>query len=170
MGKHGANASSVVLADADLLGCILQFAELRPVDLVAVGRVSKAWRAAIHSDAALLLSVANRPRFLTKSTFCGLFALSPREADSFPRHVAPRVKGGLMFMYDGSAISAVLPTTGGLEGWRHRLARRAVEQVSLERAFGADWRMLCKLQWGPARSVVGHQIGSREEWLTSRRV
>lgn len=87
-------AQSAVLEDEDLLSVILAHAELTPERFVALARVGKAWRAALHADAVLLLAAARRPRFLTKSVFCGLFALSPGEADAFPRGAAPRAKGG----------------------------------------------------------------------------
>lgn len=143
-------AQSAVLEDADLLSIILAHADLTPERFVALARVGKAWRAALHSDAALLLAAARWPRFLTKTTFCGLFALSPREADEFDRGVAPRAKGGSMFMYTSSAIDAALPSIGGIDGWRRRLARRAACQSSWERAFGPDWRELSRLRWAPA--------------------
>ena len=55
-----------------------------------------------------------------------------------------------MFMYTGSAIDAALPSVGGIDGWRRRLADRAASQASRERAFGPDWRELSRLQWAPA--------------------
>ena len=145
--------ASVVLHSPDLVGCILTHADLTPHSLVAAGQVSKAWRAAIHTIAALLLAAAHRPRFLTKGTFCGLFALSPCEADAYPHAVKPRLQGGFMCMYTSTAIDAVLPTSGGLQGWRQRLARRAVEQASLERAFGPKWRELSEMRWKHWRSA-----------------
>lgn len=143
-------AQSAVLENEDLLGVILAHADLTPERFVALVRVGKAWRAALHADAALLLAAARQPRFLTKTTFCGLFALSPREADAFPRRAAPRAKGGIMFMYTGSATDAALPSVGGIDGWRRHLARRAACQSSWERAFGPDWRELSRLRWAPA--------------------
>ena len=141
---------SAVLEDADLLSIILAHANLTPERLVGMARVGKAWHAAVRSDGALLLSVARRPRFLTKSTFCGLFALSRREADEFPRRAVPRSRGGFMYMYSGSAIDAVLTSAGGVDGWRRRVALCAKRQASMERTFGPDWRELSQLRWGAA--------------------
>ena len=146
-------AQSAVLEDEDLLSIILAHVDLTPERFVALARVGKVWRAALLLDAALLLAAARRPRYLTKTTLCGLFALSPREADAFPRRAAPRAKGGIMFMYTGSAIDAALPTVGGIDGWRRRLARRAACQSSWERAFGPDWRELSRLRWAPCSAV-----------------
>ena len=119
MMRH--SVQSAVLEDADLLSIILAHANLTPERLVGMARVGKAWHAVVRSDGALLLSVARRPRFLTKSTFCGLFALSRREADEFPRRAVPRSRGGFMYMYSGSAIDAVLTSAGGVDGWRRRV-------------------------------------------------
>ena len=147
--KANLSAQSAVLDDADLLGCILKHAKLTPEALVDMTRVSKEWRAAVRVDAALLLSAAHQPRFLTKGTFCGLFALNYCQADAYPHRAARRGKGGFLFMYTESAIDAVLPTTGGLEGSRRRLAQRAAYQSSLERAFGPEWRELSRLRRVP---------------------
>ena len=148
------SAQTVVLEDADLIVCILQHASLTPEAFVAVSRVSMVWRAAVRADASLLLSAALSPRFLTKSTFCGLFALSPREADAYPHRVVTRRTGGSMFMYTEDAISSVLPSNGGLEGWKQRLKKRAVYQSSIERAFGPEWRELSQLRRAPRTRVV----------------
>ena len=53
--------ASVVLDNPDLVGWILAHADLTPHSLVAAGQVSKAWRAAFHTNAALLLAAAHRP-------------------------------------------------------------------------------------------------------------
>ena len=125
------SVQSVVLEDADLVGCILAHAELSPEDLVAVCQVGKAWRAAVHGDAALLIAAACRPQFLTKRSFCGLFALNSREADDFPHRVTPcRKHGSVMCMYTAPAVRAAVPAVGGMEGWRRRLARRVATEMS----------------------------------------
>ena len=148
MARHSKRtASAAVMENPDLVGSILAHADLAPKDLVAAGQVSKAWRVATHTNASLLLAAAHRPKVLTKGTFCGLFALEPREAAEYPHVVVPRTQGGIMCMYRSSAIDAVLPRTGGLEGWRQRLAQRAVHQASLERAFGPDWCALSGAHW-----------------------
>jgi hypothetical protein len=144
------SAQSAVFEDVDLLGTIMAHATLTPERLIGMARVGKAWHAAVYSDGALLLSVARRPRFLTKSTFCGLFALSRREADAFPRCAMPRSRGGFMYMYSGSTMDAVLTSMDGVDGWRRRVALRAKYQASVEQTFGPDWRELNQLRWGPA--------------------
>ena len=119
-------AQSAVLNNADLVGVILARAALDPKTFVTAGRVSTTWRDACRNDAALLLSAARRPDFLTKRVFAGLFALSPREADGFPRgKKARRQSSGFMFMYGAPAVNAVLPSIGGIEGWRLRIANRS---------------------------------------------
>jgi hypothetical protein len=47
-------------------------------------------------------------------------------------------------MYTTAAIEAALPAIGGMAGWEQRLAKRAVYQASVERAFGPHWR---ELRW-----------------------
>eukprot|EP00966_Prymnesium_polylepis_P169768 3925001-Prymnesium_polylepis.1 len=79
--------------------------------------------------------------YLTKRVFVGLFALTPADADRFPReHECPRRGGECMFKYTGAAIDAVLPALGGVAAWRRRLALRAAQQASIERIFGPNWR------------------------------
>jgi len=50
------------------------------------------------------------------------------EADAYPRGMRAH-KTGLMHMYSGQAIGAVMGKIGGLRGWEARLAARAARQA-----------------------------------------
>ena len=130
-----------VLDGTDLVGLVLVHVPLDPRTFVRVGTVSKAWHDVCRSNAHLLMAAARGPRYLTKTVFSGLFGLSSKEADAFPRDevMHSRVR---TYMYTATATDAVLQSIGGLTGWRARLARRARQQASLEQAFGPDWREL----------------------------
>ena len=45
-----------------------------------------------------------------------------------------------MFMYRAAAVDAALPSIGGLDGRKRRLADRARKQVEVEQTFGPRWR------------------------------
>ena len=123
-GVQGA-AMCAVLGNSDLVAHILAHAGLDPSALVAAGQVNTTWRAACRADTTLLLAAARQPAYLTKRSFAGLFALTQSEADNFPRGMRARRPSGFMYMYRDTAISAVLSTIGGLDGWKCRLATRA---------------------------------------------
>ena len=117
-----------VLCNSDLVACILAHADLDPSAFTAAGRVSTVWRAACRADTTLLLAAARRPTFLTKRTFTGLFALTPMEADAFPRGKRARLPSGIMYMYRDAAINGVFPAIGGLDGWKRRLTNRSLTE------------------------------------------
>ena len=117
-------AMHAVLRNSDLVACILAHADLDPSAFVAAGRVNTVWRTACRADTTLLLAAARRPTFLTKRAFAGLFALTPAEADAFPRGKRARLQSGYMYMYRDAAIDAGLPVIGGLTGWKRRIADR----------------------------------------------
>lgn len=121
----GEAATRAVMCNRDLVGCILKHANLDPRTFTAASSVDTTWRSACHSDTELLLAAARRPAFLTKRVFVNLFALTPTEADTFPHGLRARSSSGFMYMYQEAAISAVLPSIGGLGGWTRRIARRA---------------------------------------------
>lgn len=120
-------ARNRVLENVDLVAHVLLYAELTPESFVGVGRISKAWRAACRINASLLLKASRARPFLTKRVFCGLFGLSPAEADAYP-HGKRAHKTGLMYMFSDSAIGVVIEKIGGMDGWEHRLAARAVKE------------------------------------------
>jgi hypothetical protein len=131
--------TEAVMSNPDLVSAILCRAKLSPAEFVSAGLVCKSWREACRQDESLVVAVAKAPVFLTKGTFMGLFALSPAEADQFPREVRPR-RGGIMFMYRAAAVDAALSSIGGLDGRNRRLADRACKQAGIERTFGPQWR------------------------------
>jgi hypothetical protein len=136
--------TEAVMNNPDLVCAILCRANLSPEEFVSVGLVCKSWREACRQDESLIVAVAKTPVFLTKGTFMGLFALSPAEADQTPREVRPW-RGGVMFMYRAAAVDAALPSIGGLDGRKRRLADRARKQVEVEQTFGPRWR---ETYWG----------------------
>ena len=136
-------ACEKVMGDVDLVGLVLSHADLSPRAFVGAGRVSRSWREACRGGSELLMAVARRPGYLTKTVFAGLFGLSREESDAFPHDEVARFPGH-MCMYTAIAIESALPWVGGMDGWRVRLKKRAKEQASVERTFGPDWR---ELQW-----------------------
>ena len=130
-------AAAAVFENQDLLACILGHAKLDPFEFVAAGRVAKAWHDACMVDDTLLLAAARKPDFLTKRTLIGLFGLHWHEADRLPRGMQARRNGGYLWMYSNAAISSVMPIVGGVEGWRLRIAKRAVGERSV---YGRGWQ------------------------------
>ena len=147
-------ARAAVLANVDLLAAILAQVELDPWTFVMCGRVARVWREACRADATLLLKAARSRSFLTKGVFCGLFALTPAEADAYPRGMRAH-KTGLMHMYSGQAIGAVMGKVGGMRGWEARLAARAAMQAVFAAAGKRAWVAL-----GPKRLRVHHPISN----------
>jgi len=131
-------ANESVLGDADLVAAILAQADIDPWTFVMCGRVARAWRAACRSDASLVLKAARGRPFLTKGVFCGLFGLSFAEADTFPRDIRAH-KMGLMYMYSGPAVDAVMGAIGGLSGWETRLAAQAARQAAFDARGRKAW-------------------------------
>ena len=140
--------SECVFANEDLVHLILQQAELRPSTFVAVSRVCKGWRAACMRDDSLLMKVVTESAFLTKTVLMGIFALSSAEADKLPRTVCQSRFGGVMYKYPCSVTVDALEMVGGVDGMKLRLKKRALEQASIEAAFGEDWK---QLQWRKRR-------------------
>jgi hypothetical protein len=156
-GAGHASARLEVLSNEDLIALILHHARLNPHEIVYAGRVCTIWRAACRADASLLMAAARSRPFLTKGLLVGLFGLSSAEANALPRTTCDRGgHGGFMHMYDERAIARALPVVGGLDGWKQRLARRAMEQALLEATLGPDWR---RLQW-----CVRHRSRRRPAW------
>lgn len=135
--------AEIVLANEDLVHFILQHAHLRPSTFVVASRVCKAWRAACLRDAFLLIKAANECKYMTKQIVMGLFVLSSTEANTLPRTIRQRYGGGVMYRYDPSRVTTeALEMVGGMAGMRTRLKKRARDQVSIEAAFGENWREL----------------------------
>ena len=80
-----------VFENEDLLGLILQHADLAPREFVWASRVNKTWHAACFRDGELALQAARRAHCLTKRALMGLLALHSHEADRLPR--ATRICG-----------------------------------------------------------------------------
>ena len=151
------------LLGEDLLRLVLQQTVRTPADFVSVGRVCREWREICLCDETLVLTAVRGGQgrwregrsdreMLTKQTLMGLLALSSREADALPREVKGRRGGGFMYLYEPRvAETAWKETVGEMGGWRERLSKRSREQLSVERAFGAEWR---ELQWPKRQGVV----------------
>lgn len=117
-----------VLKDPDLVSIVLSHADLDPTTFVRVSRVSTTWRNASRDPSGKhLMAAACRQKYLTKTSFAGLFALTSDEANAFPREVVfyPRASSGLMYKYKRDAIDIALPAIGGVTAWEDRLAKRA---------------------------------------------
>eukprot|EP00966_Prymnesium_polylepis_P271968 6283596-Prymnesium_polylepis.1 len=109
-----------------------------------MGRVNRQWRRVVHANAQVLVLGATSP-VVTKGVLMGLYALENWEADLLSRVMRPRRGGGVMFLYTNVAEHA-WGVVGTASEWESRLARRAVKQASVERAFGSDWR---RTRWMP---------------------
>jgi len=153
-------ARAAVLANADLLGAILAQIDFDPWTFVMCGRVGKLWRDMCRADATLLLKAARSRGFLTKGVFCGLFGLTPMEADAYP-HGLRAHKTGLMHMYSGQAIGVVMGKIGGMQGWEARLAARAMRQAAFAAAGKTAWVALSR-----KRARGSHAISSG--WCVAR--
>ena len=116
-GVRTACIASMVADIFDIVHLILSHVDVDPPTFVRIGRVSKTWREAIRTDASLLLRSAHAQRYLTKTTFMGLFGLSSEEANQFPRQVE-QWKGRVIFKYGGVAIDMVMEAIGGMGWWR----------------------------------------------------
>ena len=115
-------ACEKVMGDADLVGLVLSHADLSPRAFVGAGRVSRSWREACRGGPELLMAVARRPGYLTKTVFSGLFGLSREESDAFPHDEVARFPGHV-YKYTAIAIESALPWVGGVDGWRVRLKK-----------------------------------------------
>jgi hypothetical protein len=128
----------------DLVGLILRSVTISPTSFVSITRVCKQWREVCLSDASFLLRAVATQRYLTKGVVMGIFGLTSEEANRLPHEVVPRYKGGVQYRYSGAIAIEALHLAGGVLGWQSRLKRRVADQVSIEAAFGREWR---KLQW-----------------------
>ena len=116
-------AAADVLSDADLISHILR-GYVGPSTFVAASRVCKTWHHVCRSDEVLLRRVALYQGGVTKSIFCGLFAVSPTEATALPHSTRHRARGGAFFVYREEAIAKTL-ADGGVPALRARIAQRA---------------------------------------------
>jgi hypothetical protein len=137
----------------DLLGLVFAHAGLDAKGLVAVGRVNRQWRRVVHANAQVLVLGATPP-VVTKGVLMGLYALDGWEADLLPRVMRPRRGGGVMFLY-ANVAEVAWGVVGTSDEWEMRLARRAVKQASVERAFGPDWR---RTRWMPHQRRIPQRI------------
>jgi hypothetical protein len=136
-----AAAMMTVFENEDLLGLILQHAELAPREFVWVSRVNRVWHAACFRDGELALQAARRAHCLTKRALMGLLALHSHEADRLPRATLARRGGGVMYAYPVIVVDQAWDdVVGGVDAWRSRLSKRACEQHAVEVVFGSEWR------------------------------
>ena len=120
-----------VLESTDV--AILMLSSLNTTSMVALGRVSRAVRAAqrgaITNSPHLLVVAALNSNVLTKSQLMGWFALQSAEADTLPRTKHRRLAGGFYFLYRQPAFESVLGTylLGNAKDWEERLQLRQVK-------------------------------------------
>ena len=139
--RASAAVMMAVFENEDLLGLILQHAELAPREFVWVSRVNKTWHAACFRDGELALQAARRAHCLTKRALMGLLALHSHEADRLPRATLARRGGGVMYAYPAVVVDQAWEgMVGGVDEWRSRLSKRACEQHAVEVVFGSEWR------------------------------
>ena len=136
----------LVINNDDLLLSIFELGGFSPIELVALERVCVQWRRVYHANARGLVQSAT-PSVVTKTILMGLYALSSSEANILPHVVRARQGGGFMRLYTGVGESA-WTLVGNEIAWEARLARRGASQVTVERAFGAEWR---RTRWLPYR-------------------
>jgi hypothetical protein len=136
----------LILNNEDLLLRIFELGCLTPIELVALERVCVQWRRVYHTNARALVHAAT-PSVVTKTVLMGLYALSSSEANILPHVVRARKGGGAMRLYTGVGEGA-WALVGDEKAWEARLARRQASQLSVERAFGAEWR---RTRWLPYR-------------------
>lgn len=129
-----------VMGNDDLVRLILQHAPLTPQMFVAVCRVSKAWRNVCLRDEQLLTKSLLQCKFITKATLMGLFGLTSAEANRLPRSVSTRRDGGIMYQYDPLHMKHALKVSGGMNGRRERLAKRAMYEINVAKVYGDNWR------------------------------
>ena len=111
---------------------ILVLSSLNTTSMVALGRVSRAVRAAqrgaISNSPHLLVAAALNSNVLTKSRLMGWFALQSAEADTLPRTRHKRLAGGFYFLYRQPAFERVLGTyLDNAKDWEERLQLRQVK-------------------------------------------
>ena len=111
---------------------VLVLSSLNTASMVAIGRVSRAVRAAqrgaISDSPQLLVSAALNSNVLTKSRLMDWFALQSAEADMLPRTKHKRLAGGFYFLYGQPAFECVLGTyLCNAKEWEERLQLRQVK-------------------------------------------
>ena len=119
----------------------LIFRRLDTTSMVALGRVSRAVRAAqrsaIRNSPDLLVVAALNASALTKSQLMGWFALKSAEADMLPRTRHKRRAGGSYFLYRKPAFESVLSLyLGDAKDWEDRLQLRQ-SQAALPKRYSS---------------------------------
>ena len=118
------SAMHEVLSDCDLVSCILR-GNVGPSAYVAASGVCKAWHWVCRSDDALLRLVALYQGGVTKTAFCGLFALHPMAAQQLPHTTRARRDGAPYFLFGAAAVDAAL--ADGMHAYRERVCKRATD-------------------------------------------
>ena len=113
---------------------ILVLSSLNTTSMVALGRVSRAVRAAqrgaITNSPHLLVVAALNSNVLTKSQLMGWFALQSAEADTLPRTKHRRLAGGFYYLYRQPAFESVLGSyLGNAKDWEERLQLRQAKPL-----------------------------------------
>ena len=114
-----------VMSSQDLVSLIL-CGTVGPSAFVAASGVCKLWHRVCRTDALVLKLVALYQGGVTRSVFCGLFALTAREAQhprfQHTRHTR-RWRGGVYYLYGLAAVDAVLAL--GMPELQERIAARS---------------------------------------------
>ena len=123
MRRPQSDIIEAVLTNEDLVTQIFR-GTIGPSTFAAISRVCKLWHSVCRSDETVLRMVALYQGGLTKTVFCGLFAMVPRDATALPHTVQRRRNGGSYYIFGKAAIDAVL-VAGGMPALRVRVAKRA---------------------------------------------
>ena len=123
MRQLRSGAMEAVLSNEDLLAHVFG-GNIGPTTFVAISRVCKSWHSVARTNEMVLRMVALYQGGLTKTVFCGLFALTPREAVLLPHSVHRRRNGGPYHLFRKAAIDETL-AQGGMQAMRERLANRS---------------------------------------------
>ena len=132
-----AAAADAVFGNADIVFCILH-GNVGTSTYAVCSALNKTASLLCHSSEALLRGVALYRGGLTKTLFCGLFAVGWQDAAVLPHSKHARWKGGAYCVYGADAVETVLREHGGMCALRDR-------------------RRLCALAAGRTKTACGHQ-------------
>ena len=135
MRRPQSDIVEAVLTNEDLVTQLLR-GTIGPSTFAATSRVCKLWNSVCRSDETVLRMVVLYQGGVTKTVFCGLFAIVPRDAAALPHTVHRRRNGGSYHLFGKAAVDAVL-AGGGMPALCVRLAKRTAVGP---RVFGASWR------------------------------
>ena len=123
--ERAAALAEAVFGNADVMFCVLN-GNVGTSTYVACAAVNKACLHLCRFSEELLRSVALYCAGLTKTVFCGLFAVTWTDAAKLPHSVCARRTGGVYCVYGADAVQAVLCRPGGMHVLRERQRLRLV--------------------------------------------